>query len=132
MPLVSDGWRHPLSRIVFMLFIVNLFWPILNLLPIWPLDGGRICREVLEAPFGHKGILASLAISILVSACLAIQVLLNAYGPRHELIPYVSRWVGTSMWNALFFALFAVSSFQALQAEQSRNRWDDELPWERR
>jgi len=28
-----------------MLFI-NLFWPLLNLLPIWPLDGGQISREL--------------------------------------------------------------------------------------
>jgi len=113
------------------LFLINLFWPIFNLLPIWPLDGGKIAREILEGALGHRGVIASLWLSIILAGCLAVQVLLNNYGPDRELIPYVSRWVGDSMFNALFFALFCISGFQALQAERSRSRWDEELPWER-
>jgi Zn-dependent protease len=114
-----------------MLFIINLIWPVFNLLPIWPLDGGKIARDVLEGAFGYKGVIASLWLSIFVAGCLAAQILWNAYNPHHDLIPHVSRLVGDSMYNALFLALFCVGGFQALQAERSRSRWDDELPWER-
>ncbi len=81
---------------------------------------------------GHKGVIASLWISILLSGFLALQVLYNSWKPDHELIPYVSRWIPGGMWTALFFAMFCFSSVQALQYENARrNRWDDELPWER-
>jgi stage IV sporulation protein FB len=35
--------------------VVNLFWTIVNLIPIIPLDGGQLLRVVLEAIFGLKG-----------------------------------------------------------------------------
>src|SRR5262249_43255267 len=25
---------------------INLYWPLLNLVPVWPLDGGRVAREL--------------------------------------------------------------------------------------
>lgn len=47
---------------------VNLFWTILNLLPVWPLDGGHLMRILFEGMFGFKGLKAALVISILLSA----------------------------------------------------------------
>lgn len=47
---------------------VNLFWTILNLLPVWPLDGGHLLRIVLDGAFGFKGVKAALMISILFAA----------------------------------------------------------------
>ena len=48
---------------------VNLFWTVVNLLPVMPLDGGQLLRVVLESIFGAKGlkyaILAGLILSIL-------------------------------------------------------------------
>ncbi|MCX6990809.1 MAG: M50 family metallopeptidase [Chlamydiae bacterium] len=35
--------------------VVNLFWTIVNLIPVIPLDGGQLLRVVLEAIFGLKG-----------------------------------------------------------------------------
>ncbi len=132
LPHAPDDWSILLIKLHRILFVINLYWPVLNLLPIWPLDGGRISRELLEAPFGQKGVIASLWLSILLSGFLAVQVLLNAYGSGDELIPHVSYLIGSSMWTALFFAMFCFSSIQALQVEFGRrNRWDDELPWER-
>ncbi len=34
--------------------VANLFWTIVNLLPVLPLDGGQLLRIVLEAAFGVK------------------------------------------------------------------------------
>lgn len=51
--------------------VVNIFWTILNVLPIMPLDGGQLVRVVLEAAFGIKGfrytLFASTALSLLIS-----------------------------------------------------------------
>lgn len=36
--------------------VVNIFWTIVNLIPILPLDGGQLLRITLEGLFGHKGL----------------------------------------------------------------------------
>jgi Zn-dependent protease len=127
---VFDPASELLVRLLFMLWWINLFWPLFNLLPIWPLDGGMITREVCEGASPERGRAVSLGISAVVSGVLAVHVLLAMNG--QPLIPYLGWLRGWYM--GLFFALFCISSFQALQAENSRRRrsgWDDDLPWER-
>src|SRR5262249_20187754 len=52
-------------------WMANLFWTVINLLPILPLDGGHLLSIVLEAIFGFKGIriavIAGLVIAVLIS-----------------------------------------------------------------
>jgi len=38
----------PLYAVLFSMLTINFFWPILNLLPVFPLDGGRILLSLLE------------------------------------------------------------------------------------
>jgi Zn-dependent protease len=111
-----------------MLLLINFYWPIVNLLPIWPLDGGQVTRDVCEGVLGLRGVIISLWISIIVSAGVAVAILAEAND--RPLLPFS---VGRSMFNAMFAALFAVSSYQALQYEQSRQRQyqEDLMPWER-
>ena len=51
--------------------VVNLFWTIVNLLPVMPLDGGQLLRIILEKIFGLKGfkyaILTSMFIALGIS-----------------------------------------------------------------
>jgi Zn-dependent protease len=119
-----------LARMLGMLLWVNLAWPILNLLPVWPLDGGWVTRELCEA-VSSRGLVVSLWISVIVAGALAVNaVLLEWQG--FELIPYVGRYFG-GIYLAILFALLAVGSWQALQQATARRRryWDDDLPWER-
>ncbi len=37
------------AEMLVMLLVINLFWGLFNLLPIFPLDGGQVTREVCEA-----------------------------------------------------------------------------------
>src|SRR5712692_1149687 len=48
-------------------FFVNFYWPILNLLPVWPLDGGRISRETFEWLMPERGTATSLIVSMIVA-----------------------------------------------------------------
>jgi Zn-dependent protease len=73
------GFVHPSSHSVsiasYVLSIftwVNLFWTLINLLPIQPLDGGRLVAIVLEAMFGVRGIKIALFFSILFAGCFAV------------------------------------------------------------
>ncbi len=74
--------------------IANLFWSIVNLLPVLPLDGGQLLRIVLEAAFGVKGYKAALLIGAVLSAAFACYFFL----------------VGGFLIGAFFF-LFAFQSF---------------------
>ncbi len=43
---------------------VNLFWTVLNLLPVLPLDGGQLLKILFEGAFGLKGLKLSFLLSI--------------------------------------------------------------------
>ncbi len=47
---------------------INLFWTVINLIPILPLDGGHLLRVVLGAFIGHKSWKVSFVISLVLSA----------------------------------------------------------------
>jgi Zn-dependent protease len=51
---------------------VNLFWTIVNLLPIQPLDGGHLLNILMEAIFGFRGIKIALFFSFMLAGLLSI------------------------------------------------------------
>jgi Zn-dependent protease len=108
------------------LYEINLIWGLFNLLPICPLDGGQIAREVCEMFAPGRGGVFALGISTLISGAIALLILLASL-KRIDPLPVV----GDSMFNAMLFAMFAASNFQAMQFEKARQNWDDRLPWER-
>lgn len=63
---------------------VNLFWTIVNLLPVYPLDGGHLMRIVLEGMFGLRGVKVALFSSIVIAGAISVlfftlgQILLGA------------------------------------------------------
>lgn len=134
---------NPLAAwlLVQMLYI-NVFWGLLNLLPIWPLDGGQVSREVCSQLFRWKGLNVSLGISIAVAGLLALvkSGFVLREGTIHQvaetLPPSVADWWYTltypDLFMAIFFAMLAASSFQVYQMEAQRRRWgEDEFPWAR-
>jgi stage IV sporulation protein FB len=93
--LATHLFDAPLAlRILKLTQFANLFWTLVNLLPVMPLDGGQLLRIVLEALFGVKGFKAAL----LVGALLAGVISLTFFIFQQILI------------GALFF-LFAFQSF---------------------
>jgi stage IV sporulation protein FB len=121
---VSLEWRRSVDRVLGMLIGINLLWPVLNLLPIWPLDGGQITREICQGLMPERGTSVSLGISLVVSGVLAVHCLMASQD--RPLLPYVPAF---GMFTALFFAMFCVSSFAALQAENERRRHWDHDEW---
>lgn len=62
-----------MSRYLFeSLFYVNVFWTFVNLLPVQPLDGGRLLSILLESIFGLKGIKIAYFISILIATAVGL------------------------------------------------------------
>jgi Zn-dependent protease len=123
----ARGYHAPnnVTEVYVYLLEINLFWPVLNLLPIWPLDGGHISREICTFFSTRQGVRISLFLSIGVAGVLAINSLSAQYG--RPLIPILGAFSGLFM--TLFFASFAVGSIMALHQEAAIHReWNDE-PW---
>jgi stage IV sporulation protein FB len=51
---------------------VNLFWTIINLFPVLPLDGGHLLRIPLEGAFGIRGLKIALFISVLLAGLCSV------------------------------------------------------------
>ncbi|HEX6960599.1 MAG TPA: site-2 protease family protein, partial [Lacipirellula sp.] len=51
---------------------VNIAWGLINLLPVYPLDGGRIAREVLTLRHPRRGIVWSYQLSAVVAGGMAL------------------------------------------------------------
>jgi stage IV sporulation protein FB len=103
---------------------INLVWGVVNLLPIWPLDGGQVSRDLLDWFFPRQGLRLSLVLSVVVAGLMVI--------------PFLYR---KEYYNALFFGLLGLSCFMTLQqlrkvqgprGEDPDDRWhSDRAPWER-
>lgn len=81
------------------LFLPSVYWALLNLLPVYPLDGGQISRELFTMQNAHAGIKNSLILSIATCAAVAIYAF-----SREQ--PFLG----------IMFAVLGFSSFQSLQA----------------
>jgi stage IV sporulation protein FB len=107
---LSEGQPLP-SRlafaIVWFLLQVNIFWPLINLLPVPPLDGGQIAREALLA----VGIDDAPRIAGLLGAVTGGLVAFWAYSNGE---PYLG----------IMFAMLAVSCWQNLPGNTPWRRWN--------
>jgi stage IV sporulation protein FB len=50
---------------------VNIFWTIINLIPVLPMDGGQLFRIIFEKIFGLKGVKFSFFVSMILAGVLA-------------------------------------------------------------
>ncbi len=72
------GARHDLARYVLEgLFYANVFWTVLNLIPLATLDGGRIAAAVLTRLFGRPGFLVAQVLSLLLGGALLTWALVG-------------------------------------------------------
>jgi Zn-dependent protease len=85
---------------------VNIFWGLINLMPVYPLDGGQISRELFVVNNPRTGIQQSLWLSIFAAGGMAVAsvVLLK----------------GGGLFMALMFGSLAFGSFQILQQISGR------------
>jgi len=116
------------------LWEINLYWGIMNLLPVFPLDGGQISRELWEMGSRRHGFVYCLRLSIAVAGIIAvhsvIQVLRNRTGAFAN---YPFRDLDGDLWLAILFGMLAAGSYQTLIAHKQMNEhWDDRYDeWER-
>jgi Zn-dependent protease len=121
-----------LWQAVLWLYWINLYLNLLNLVPIWPLDGGQISREIFTGLMPRNGVRSSLGVSLVLAGLLAIQALTASLEQPtpNGLIPFL--WMVRGRFTALFFGLLAIQSFLLLQQAEDRP-WREDWPsrWDR-
>jgi stage IV sporulation protein FB len=85
---------------------INIWWALINLVPIYPLDGGQITQHVIGIIRRNSGLIEAYMIGAVVGALVAFW--------------FYQRG---SFFNAIFFASMAISNFQALQASGGPRSW---------
>ncbi len=103
----QDFTSPNLNDLIFSLLSVNILWGLLNLAPVYPLDGGQIAREVLTEMDPAEGVARSLWVSTITGGILAVIALITS---RSLLLP-------------LMFGMLAYSSYNTLQRYQG-SRYD--------
>lgn len=114
-----------LGRVVLFLLFMNLFWNLLNLIPIFPLDGGQVMKEVCGIFSPRHGLRLAVGMSFLFAGLIAIYSLLvflrrRNGGPDDLWYPPFDP-----LFTLILAALLAMQNFQTLrQIERQRNPWD--------
>jgi hypothetical protein len=133
----GDLWRldrHFKNAMIFLL-VMNLFWNLLNLLPIFPMDGGMILRDVCiiisptggeKFAFGASFLFAGL-VSLYCLAKIAIQHRWISSDTFGNLPNIMEPHFGLIMFGMLavqnFFLLWQVTRVQ--RSDHYRERFDD-------
>lgn len=100
MPVFEIELRSPyLLLLVHFLLYINIFWGIVNLLPVYPLDGGQIAHQLLIMSDPWGGMRKSLLLSTIVGGVTA----------------FASFSYFGNMFMGMLFASLAASSFMTLQ-----------------
>jgi hypothetical protein len=89
----------------------NVFWCIINLLPIWGYDAGRIVLEVGQAISPRWGAVGAMVLSMVTCAVVAIHAYTSAIGK--PFFPWLPK--GDMFW-AIVYAMLFVSNLMNLPA----------------
>lgn len=89
-----------LNMFVTAMLWVNIFWGVINLMPVHPLDGGSVMRNILVQVDPVNGIRKSLWISVIAGVLIAL----------------LAFFFLRSLFMAILFGFLAFQSYQSLQA----------------
>ncbi len=102
---IQNGKLALADSVVWDLLQVNILWGIINLLPIYPLDGGHIARELFTLQNPRSGIVQSLQLSAGAAILIAVYAL-----TKHL------------YFTCAMFGFLAYGSFQTLQLYRNHRR----------
>jgi stage IV sporulation protein FB len=101
----SDSWYALIGAMLY----INIFWGLVNLLPVYPLDGGQVARALFVQADPWGGLIKSLWLSVVVGAAVAVWGLSQQAG---------------SLFMAILFGSLAFQSYLAIQQQTGGGR-----PW---
>jgi len=104
-PLANNVSLQLLNLIDFaagQLLFINLYWGLVNLVPVLPLDGGQICREVCQRGNRYQGLWRAVQISVVVAGLMALW-----FYSQHQ------------TYAAVMFAILCMNNISLLQQRGS-------------
>lgn len=101
-----------LNTLIAFILYPSFYWALLNLLPIYPLDGGQISRELFLLYARGAGIRYSLILSLVLAGGIAVWAL-----------------SGRNFFLGIMFGMLAYSSYQALDRYSGRGGYGGGNPW---
>ena len=99
----KGNWPPILDLLLFQFAVVSLFWAILNLIPVYPLDGGQF----LNGALGPRRIQLTLRISITVAVTIGILLYLRT----------------SSLLFPIMLGFFAWQNYQMLNHPRNQRGW---------
>ncbi len=93
-----------LNAFVITLLWVNIFWGFINLMPVYPLDGGNVTRYILLKADPLDGVRKSLWVSVVAGI----------------LVAAIGFFLLGSIYMAVLFGFLAFQSYQSLQSRAGR------------
>jgi membrane-associated protease RseP (regulator of RpoE activity) len=104
---LPEGTADHLREFVGLMLYINIYWGLVNLLPVLPLDGGQMTQAflLLQDPWG--GMVKTLWVSTITGAGMAILGLM----------------FGQNLFVAMMFGSLAISSYLALQQTTGGRPW---------
>jgi len=88
-----------LGDLITSLLWVNIFWGLINLMPVYPLDGGNVARYILLQVDPIDGVRKSLWVSVITGGLIAL----------------IAFFLLHSVYMAILFGFLAFQSYQSLQ-----------------
>jgi Zn-dependent protease len=119
---LTAGWDDfsPMAHeAIWSMVFINLFWGCVNLLPIWPLDGGQMTGVILTMFNRRQGMVRTHIISMVTAGVVGLMCLVK---------------LQQQLFLILFFGLFALLNYQQLQAAHDQAKYGSggEDDWWRR
>jgi len=113
--LASYASHRRLRALIDDLLFVNIFWGLINLLPIFPLDGGQVARELFCLRHPYKGTEKSLRLSSVVA------MIVGGVGLLHFLR---LEAYSTGIFFAVMFGMLAYLNYRVLQQLRAMGGYD--------
>lgn len=116
---VSNPW---LRDVCDAFTVVSIFWALLNLVPILPLDGGRLCAALVGK------IRTALIISLVCAIAIAVSSLDNRgwVDMQTRILEIIDihayTRIGGGMFSLIFFGMMALNNWRQLRGEP-------QIPW---
>jgi stage IV sporulation protein FB len=70
--LMSSNAARGIAFAIFQLKFINLFWGLVNLMPVFPLDGGKICFEICNGRGSYSGQSRAYQIGMMAAGLMAL------------------------------------------------------------
>jgi Zn-dependent protease len=126
--------NHPIMYDAFdFLVLMTLFWNLFQLVPIIPLDGGMVMKELVEWVFRRRGVTLAYSLSLLVALSLiaySVVVFLQRRGGLNQ-IPPLPNYRLDPIFTAIMVGMLAVENLTALLSSRSSSSGEAEPTKER-